>query len=80
MFVQDKKMYMKKQFNSPDSILAQELYDNKEILSVEEAELVNKYVSSPSLFYNFFSKNYLNLNVYSEVEIEEFDLRKEMGI
>ena len=80
MFVQDKKMYMKNQFNSPDSILAQELYDNKEILSVEEAELVNKYVSSPSLFYNFFSKNYLNLNVYSEVEKEEFDLRKEMGI
>ena len=71
---------MKNQFNSPDSILAQELYDNKEILSVEEAELVNKYVSSPSLFYNFFSKNYLNLNVYSEVEKEEFDLRKEMGI
>lgn len=71
---------MKNQFNSPDSILAQELYDNKEILSIEEAELVKKYVSSPSLFYNGYSKNYLNLNVYSEVEKEEFDLRKEMGI
>ena len=68
------------QFNSLDLILAEELYDNKEILSIHEAELVNKYVSSPSLFYNAYSNNYLNLNVYSEVEKEEFDLKKEIGL
>jgi hypothetical protein len=71
---------MKNHFNSPDSILAQELYNNKEVLSKEEAKLVNKYVSSPLLIYNGYSKSYLNLNVYSEVEKEEFDFRKEKGI
>ena len=31
------------------------------------------------LFHSSWNNTYLNLNVYSEVEKEEFDLRKEMG-
>ena len=70
---------MENQIIAPDSILAQELYNIKEVLTITEAELVKKYVSSPSLFYNSYTNNYLNLNVYSERDKEEFDLKKEMG-
>jgi hypothetical protein len=31
------------------------------------------------LFHNSWNNTYLNLNVYSEVEKEEYDLRKEIG-
>jgi hypothetical protein len=32
------------------------------------------------LFHNSWNNTYLNLNVYSEVEKERYDLQKEMGI
>jgi len=32
-----------------------------------------------NLFHNFWDNTYLNLNVYSEVDKEEYDLRKEIG-
>jgi hypothetical protein len=31
------------------------------------------------LFYHSWNNTYLNLNVYSEVEKENFDFRREMG-
>jgi hypothetical protein len=61
---------------------AQELINNKEVLTQEERDLV--FQVSPEwvaeyLFYNSWNNTYLNLNVYSEVEKERYDLQKEMG-
>jgi hypothetical protein len=61
---------------------AQELINNKEVLTQEERDLV--FQVSPEwvaeyLFYNSWNNTYLNLNVYSEVEKERYDLQREMG-
>ena len=55
---------------------------SKEILTQEEYDFCKAWdpEESKSLFHNFWDNTYLNLNVYSEVEKEEFDLRKEMGL
>jgi len=60
----------------------QELMFNKEILTQEEYEFCKAWDAeeAKNLFHNFWNNTYLNLNVYSEVEKEEYDLRKEMGI
>lgn len=54
----------------------------QEILSQEDYDFCKSFDEGSVLpmFYNEWNKNYLNLDVYSEVDKEEFDLRKEMGI
>ena len=56
---------------------------SKEVLSAEEKALVEsahpEWVKD-NLFHNFWNNTWLNLSVYSEVDKEEADLRKEMGI
>jgi hypothetical protein len=55
---------------------------SQEILSQEEYEFCKAWDAeeAKNLFHNFWNNTYLNLNVYSEVEKEKHDLRKEMGI
>ena len=62
---------------------AQELMYTKEVLNQEERDLcmdILPKMAEAYLFHNSWNNTYLNLNVYSEVEKEEFDLKKEMGI
>jgi hypothetical protein len=62
---------------------AQELMYNKEVLTAEEAEMCFQLMPAMAkehLFHNSWNNTYLNLNVYSEVEKERYDLQKEMGI
>jgi len=59
-----------------------EALKEKVLLTAEEAKLV--FESNPDwaaeyLFLQKWDNSYLNLNVYSEVEKEAFDLRKEIG-
>lgn len=61
---------------------AQELISNKEVLTAEEAQLcfeLMPVMAKEHLFHNSWNNTYLNLNVYSEVEKEEYDFRKEIG-
>jgi hypothetical protein len=59
----------------------QELMFNKEILTQEEYEFCKAWDAeeAKNLFHNFWNNTYLNLNVYSEVEKERYDLQKEIG-
>ena len=62
---------------------AQEYMYTKELLSAEEAQCCFQYMPAMAkayLFHHSWNNTYLNLNVYSEVEKEAMDLRKEMGI
>ena len=62
---------------------AQELMYTKEVLNQEERDLCMDLLPKMAeayLFHNSWNNTYLNLKVYSEVEKEEFDLKKEMGI
>ena len=62
---------------------AQELMYNKEVLTAEEAEMcfqILPAMAKEHLFHNSWNNTYLNLYVYSEVEKEAHDLRKEMGL
>ena len=54
---------------------------SKEILTQEEYEFCKAWDAeeAKNLFHIFWNNTYLNLNVYSEVEKEEYDLRKEIG-
>jgi hypothetical protein len=55
---------------------------NKEILTPEERDLCMQFwpaMAKEYLFYNEWNNTYLNLNVYSEVEKERYDLQKELG-
>jgi len=58
------------------------LMSYKEVLTQEEYEFCKEWDAeeAKNLFHNAWNNTYLNLNVYSEVEKEEYDLRKEMGI
>lgn len=61
---------------------AQELMYNKEVLTAEEAQLcfeLMPVMAKAHLFHNSWNNTYLNLNVYSEVEKEKYDFRKEIG-
>lgn len=55
----------------------------KDVLTQEDKEYIEsidpEWVKD-NLFHNFWNKTWLNLSVYSEVDKEEADLRKEMGI
>ena len=58
------------------------LMNETEVLTLDEYELVNAWFpefASDKLFHNFWNNTYLNLNVYSEVEKEVYDLQREMG-
>ena len=58
---------------------AQELMYTKEVLNQEERDLCMDLLPKMAeayLFHNSWNNTYLNLNVYSEVEKEEFDLKK----
>ena len=62
---------------------AQELMYNKEILTPEERDLCMHFwpaMAKEYLFHHSWNNTYLNLYVYSEVEKEAYDLRKEMGL
>lgn len=70
---------MKTNFNSQK---AHEMLENQEVLSQEERDLCMQYAPEKAqefLFHNSWNNTYLNLNVYSEVEKEAYDLRSEMG-
>lgn len=61
---------------------AQELMNSVEVLTQEERDLVfqvNPKWVAEYLFHNNWNNTYLNLNVYSEVEKETYDLQKEIG-
>jgi hypothetical protein len=61
---------------------AQELMYLKEVLTQEERDFcmqVMPKMAKAYLFHNSWNNTYLNLQVYSEVEKEKFDLRREMG-
>ena len=61
---------------------AQELMYLKEVLTQEERDFcmqVMPKMAEAYLFHNSWNNTYLNLQVYSEVEKEKFDLRIEMG-
>ena len=58
------------------------LMNQTEVLTLEEYELVNAWFpdfAKDKLFHNFWNNTYLNLNVYSEVEKEAYDLQRELG-
>jgi len=59
-----------------------DLIFNKEVLTQEEYEFVKEWDEEASInfFHNTWNNTYLNLNLYSEVEKEESDLRKEQSI
>jgi NTP pyrophosphatase (non-canonical NTP hydrolase) len=59
----------------------QELINTKEILTQEEYELCKAWNADEAWKYlnDIGNGQWLNINVYSEVDKEEFDLRKEMG-
>jgi hypothetical protein len=70
---------------------ALELIEKVEILTQEQYEIVVEYdrQNSTNLVWTYLNdigpdyhtgvNRWLNINVYSEVEKEEYDLRKEMG-
>lgn len=61
---------------------AQELIYTKEVLTQEEYEICKMFwpaAAEAHLFHNTWNNTYLNLNLYSEVEKEEHDLRREIG-
>jgi tRNA nucleotidyltransferase/poly(A) polymerase len=53
----------------------------KEILTQEEYEFCKEWDAeeAKNLAHIAWNNTYLNLNLYSEVDKEEFDLRREMG-
>ena len=60
----------------------QELMYNKEVLTQEERDMCMHFMpvmATEYLFYHSWNNTYLNLNVYSEVEKERYDLQKEIG-
>jgi hypothetical protein len=62
--------------------IANELMNNKEVLTKEECDVCVQFMpemATEYLFHNSWNNTWLNLNVYSEVEKEESDLRKELG-
>ena len=59
-----------------------ELFFNKEILNQEEYEFCKAWDAEEAWKYlnDLGDGRYLNINVYSEADKEEYDLRREMGI
>ena len=68
--------------NNYDFQEAQELMYNKEVLTADEASICFQIIPAMAkeyLFHHSWNNTYLNLNVYSEVDKEASDLRKEIG-
>ena len=68
--------------NNYDFQEAQELMYNKEVLTADEASICFQIIPAMAkeyLFHHSWNNTYLNLNVYSEVDKEAMDLRKEIG-
>ena len=62
---------------------AQELIYTKEVLTAQEAEVCFTIIPAMAkeyLFHHTWNDTYLNLYLYSEVEKEAYDLKREMGI
>ena len=61
--------------------LFNQLMFNKEVLTQKEYEFCKAWDAeeAKNLFHNSWDNTYLNLNVYSEVEKERYDLQREMG-
>tara|TARA_B110000503_G_C6821255_1_gene278982 strand:- start:152 stop:382 length:231 start_codon:yes stop_codon:yes gene_type:complete len=59
-----------------------ELFFNKEILNQEEYEFCKAWDAEEAWKYlnDLGDGRYLNINVYSEADKEDYDLRREMGI
>lgn len=67
----------------PDFMTAQELMYTKEVLTQEEYDICMQFwpaMAKAYLFHHSWNDTYLNLYLYSEVEKEASDLRKEMGV
>ena len=63
--------------------MVEEIKNNKEVLTADEAKVLFKVDpewSTEYLFHNFWNNTYLNLNVYSEVEHHQQQLKMEQGI
>lgn len=60
-----------------DELKKKEILTAKEALAVKKADL--KWADQ-FLFHNWWNNTYLNLDVYSEVDKEAHDLRKEIGL
>lgn len=63
--------------------MVEEIKNNREVLTADEAEVLFKVDlewSTENLFHNFWNNTYLNLNVYSEAEYHEQQLKMEQGI
>jgi hypothetical protein len=76
-------MQIYKTLENIDFQAAQELFYNKEVLTAEEAQLVQDFMPTAAkeyLFHNTWNNTWVNLNVYSEAEKEKRDLEKEMGL
>lgn len=60
----------------------QRLINTVEILTQSEYELCKVWNSDEALKYlnNIGEGRWLNINVYNEIDKEEYDLRREMGI
>jgi len=66
----------------PSFVTAQELFFNKEILTKEEAQCIIDFMpaaAKANLYFDEYSGEVLNLNVYSEVEHDESQLQRELG-
>ena len=59
-----------------------ELFFNKEILNQEEYKFCKAWDAEEAWKYlnDLGDGRYLNINVYSEADKEDYDLRREMGI
>ena len=61
---------------------AKQLMYTKELLTQEERDICMQFMpemAKEMLFHHSWNNTWLNLNVYSEVEKEEHDLRREIG-
>ena len=67
----------------PSFFLAQELFYNKELLTKEEAQCIIDFMpaaAKANLYFNEYTDEVLNLNVYSEYEHDCAQLQREQGI
>ena len=63
--------------------MVEDIKNKREVLTEDEAEVLFKVDlewSTENLFHNFWNNTYLNLNVYSEVEHHQQQLKMEQGI
>jgi hypothetical protein len=63
--------------------MVEDIKNTREVLTASEAEILFKVDpkwSTEYLFHNFWNNTYLNLNVYSEVEHHEQQLKREQGL